>query len=86
MSQRLVVIGGGGFGREVLELIDDMNLAGGSPTLEVVGVLDDGSPDNDLLARLGTRHLGGTETLRDLDADVAPGTTVLGVPARPKEQ
>lgn len=75
MTQRLVVIGGGGFGREVLELIEDVNLAAGpltvEPKLEVVGVLDDGTPDVDLLTRLETRHLGGTDALRDLAADVA---------------
>lgn len=77
MTQRLVVIGGGGFGREVLELIEDLNVAG-SHDLEVVGVLDDGSPDLDLLAQLGARHLGGTAELRGLEADVA---YVIGIGA-----
>ena len=70
MTQRLVVIGGGGFGREVLELIADINAATDSPTIEVVGVLDDGTPDTGLLAQLGTSHLGDTDALRDMEADI----------------
>ncbi len=70
MTQRLVVIGGGGFGREVLELIGDINDASSAPALEVVGVLDDGSPDASLLQQLGVRHLGTTDALRAMDPDV----------------
>ncbi len=70
MTQRLVVIGGGGFGREVLELIDDINESAPSRAFEVLGVLDDGSPDPDLLAQLGVRHLGATGALREMDSDV----------------
>ena len=70
MTQRLVVIGGGGFGREVLELIEDVNQAQATPAFEVVGVLDDGAPDPALLRRLGTRHLGPTTALREMDPDI----------------
>ncbi len=70
MTQRIVVIGGGGFGREVLELIEDINRAASEPAFEVVGVLDDGAPDQHLLAQLGARHLGPTTMLRDLEPDI----------------
>ena len=36
----LVIIGAGGFGREVLELVLDINAA--APTFEFLGFLDDG--------------------------------------------
>ena len=81
MTRRIVVIGGGGFGREVLELIEDINAATRSPWV-VEGVLDDGSPDVDLLARLGTTHLGAVETIRQLDDDVAHVIAVGGCAAR----
>jgi sugar O-acyltransferase (sialic acid O-acetyltransferase NeuD family) len=78
VTQRLVVIGGGGFGREVLELIDDIKRAGGNPAYDVVGVLDDGAPDRDLLAQLGTRHLGPTSALENMEPDIA---YVIGIGA-----
>jgi sugar O-acyltransferase (sialic acid O-acetyltransferase NeuD family) len=71
MTRRIVVIGAGGFGREVLELIDDINSAERMSQWQVVGVLDDGSPDEELLAQLETAHLGTVESIQQLDADVA---------------
>ena len=81
MTRRLVVIGAGGFGREVLELIEDINDQTRN-AYEVVGVLDDGSPDTELLARLGVRHLGPTSTLADLDPDVGYVIGIGGCAAR----
>lgn len=46
-ARRLVVVGGGGFGREVIQFGRDLHRAGGPP---VGGYLDDGG---DVLARLG---------------------------------
>jgi sugar O-acyltransferase (sialic acid O-acetyltransferase NeuD family) len=71
VTRRIVIIGAGGFGREVLELVDDINAAERSPRWAVVGVLDDGSPDADLLAQLETTHLGPIASIQQLDADVA---------------
>ncbi|MEO7351561.1 MAG: acetyltransferase [Marmoricola sp.] len=70
MTQPLVVIGGGGFGREVLELIEDINVAAGSPEFTVLGVLDDGQPDAGLLAQLGVKHLGASALLEAMDLAV----------------
>lgn len=82
MTRPLVVIGAGGFGREVLELVDDVNAATTSPAWEVVGVLDDGEVDEALLARLGTTHLGPVSVLPTLEADVHHVIAIGGCSAR----
>ncbi len=70
----VVVIGGGGMGRCVLDVIDAANVdaaaRSGRPAWELVGVLDDGTPDCDLLGARGVRHLGPVAHLEDLAADV----------------
>ena len=48
-SGRIVIIGAGGFGREVLDIVEAINEAGGS--LEFIGFLDDGPVDVDRLMR-----------------------------------
>ena len=70
MTRRLVVIGAGGFGREVLELIEDINQEGNTEPMELVGVLDDAAPDEELLGRLGAVHLGPLGVLRNMPPDV----------------
>ncbi|MCK9903264.1 acetyltransferase [Frankia sp. Cpl3] len=65
--RELVVIGGGGHGREVLELVEAVNAA--RPTYRLRGVLDDGAPDTDLLAAYGVCHLGPVDLLAGLDVD-----------------
>lgn len=56
MSQRLVVAGASGFGRETLDVIAAMNAAAPEPVFDVVGVLDD-KPSADNLARLERRSV-----------------------------
>jgi sugar O-acyltransferase (sialic acid O-acetyltransferase NeuD family) len=68
MLRPLVVIGGGGMGRCILDLIDAINA--GREQYDVVGVLDDGTPDLELLERRGVRHLGSVETLEAQPRDV----------------
>lgn len=71
MTQPVVVIGGGGMGRCALDVIDALNdLAPDFPKFEVVGVLDDGTPDGDLLAAYDTKHLGPVANIHDLPSDV----------------
>lgn len=69
MTEQLVVIGGGGFGREVLDVVDAINLehaVTGAPRYEVVAVLDDGEPDPATLEPYGV-------DVRPVDAlDVMP--------------
>jgi sugar O-acyltransferase (sialic acid O-acetyltransferase NeuD family) len=62
----LVIVGAGGFGREVLGLVRDINAL--APTFDFLGYLDDGDVDTVLLGRLGAQVLGGTARLADLDA------------------
>lgn len=73
MNERLVVIGGGGFGREVLDVIDAINLdqgGFGSPRFDVVGVLADPEPDLTKLAPYGVPYLGGVANLWEQPEDV----------------
>jgi sugar O-acyltransferase (sialic acid O-acetyltransferase NeuD family) len=78
MAQPLVVIGGGGFGREVLDVIDAINTSAEHPTYEAIGILDDGEPDSTLLDPYGVTHLGPVSLLDDLALDVG---YVIGVGA-----
>lgn len=66
---RLVVIGGGGAGREMLDVIDAVN-ASAPGSFEVLGVLDDGEPDVAKLSAYGVEHLGPVAHLADLPPDV----------------
>jgi sugar O-acyltransferase (sialic acid O-acetyltransferase NeuD family) len=72
VTQPLVVIGAGGFGREVVDVVAEINLewAATDRGFEVLGFLDDGHPDLDLLAEYKLEHLGPVATLHDMPADV----------------
>jgi len=74
----VVIIGAGGFGREVLDIVDAIAADGGD--LEPIGFVDDGEVDPDVLARLGVEVLGGADVL----ADLPRGTRyVVGVGSAP---
>ena len=49
-------MGAGGFGREVLDIVEAMNAAGAE--LELLGTVDDSDTNAHLLARRGVAHLG----------------------------
>ncbi|MDP8992210.1 MAG: acetyltransferase [Actinomycetota bacterium] len=68
---RLVVIGAGGHGREVCDIVDAVNRAGSA--LELVGVVDERGDEQGLLIRRGITMLGGNEVLRSLDASYLIG-------------
>ena len=72
---QLVIVGAGGFGREVHHVVEAMNVAGGD--LELIGYVDDLAMSDDLLARLGTSRLGAVDDLcsshRDPNGDQAIG-------------
>lgn len=61
MTERVIVIGASGFGRECLDVLDAM--VGAGADLEVVGVVDDAPSDPNLerLAARGVRYLGTRE-------------------------
>ncbi len=61
----LVVVGAGGLGREVLDVIDALNA--NSLTFNLIGYVDDGSPDDTLLVRRGTKILGPISVLDGVD-------------------
>lgn len=62
---RVVIVGAGGFGREVHDIIDACVAQG--EAFEFVGFLDDGMVDESLLARRGARHLGPSAYLSEMD-------------------
>jgi sugar O-acyltransferase (sialic acid O-acetyltransferase NeuD family) len=71
MSTPIVIVGAGGFGRELLDVIEAVNVL--QPTWDFLGFLDDKDPDEDLLGRRGAKHLGSSEELANLDADYVIG-------------
>ncbi len=62
----LVIVGAGGFGREVLELVRDIN--GAHPTFHLLGFLDDGEVNPHVIERVGVPVLGRTGRIADLGA------------------
>ena len=58
---RLVIVGAGGFGREVLDVVEAMNAAGAG--VEFVGFVDDADSSVPLLERRGAAYLGTIDTL-----------------------
>jgi sugar O-acyltransferase (sialic acid O-acetyltransferase NeuD family) len=68
----LVIIGAGGFGREVHDVVEAVNLeekTAGISRFDFVGFLDDGPVDRDLIADRGPL-LGGIDVLAELPLDV----------------
>ena len=79
MTRDLVIIGCGGFGREVADVVDAINAASGSePVWNLLGFIDD-SPSDDDLKRVESR---GSRVLGSLDdvIDGLSGTSyVIGI-------
>lgn len=78
MSIEAVLIGAGGFGREILDVVEAHNSAGRGERIEVVGVGDDRPSDanRDRLARRGYRILG---TIDEVLTARPSGAYLLGV-------
>jgi sugar O-acyltransferase (sialic acid O-acetyltransferase NeuD family) len=72
----LVIIGAGGHGREVLDVVEAINAV--EPTYKVLGFLADGPGAHEPLARRSAQILGPTSLIDSLDADyvVAIGNPV----------
>ena len=77
MARPLVILGAGGFGRELLDVVKASNAAGDSD-FEVLGVLDDGTPDPGRLERVGVVLLGTTRAASSLPAETV---YVIGIGA-----
>lgn len=60
-GRTLVIIGAGGFGRELIDIVADVNAV--CPTFGLLGFLDDAAVRTDLLGRLGVRWLGPTSDI-----------------------
>lgn len=69
--QPVVVIGGGGHGREVVHVLRAINSV--TPTFDLIGVLDANPAVAGLLERIGVPLLGPPEHLADLRADYLVG-------------
>jgi sugar O-acyltransferase (sialic acid O-acetyltransferase NeuD family) len=76
--ERLVVIGAGGHGREVLDVVEALNAV--QPRFDVVGVVADVA-DVDLLARRGATYLGSVDELLEgrLEATAEPVNLVVAI-------
>lgn len=62
MATRIVIVGAGGHGREVLDLVE------ADRTWTFLGFVDDGSPDLDVLKRRGAPLLGPLTRLEQLES------------------
>lgn len=69
MPEALVVVGAGGFGRELLDVADAMNAASPVSAFDIVGVVDD-NPSSDNMDRLTMRRI---EFLGGVDEYLAKG-------------
>lgn len=80
MTQPLVIVGAGGFGREVIAIAAAVNRV--APTWEIIGVLDDDPAPTNLagLAAIGTPLLGALDLLPGLIADGAHAVLGIGSP------
>jgi len=74
----IIVVGAGGFGREVLAIIAAINAV--EPTWDIVGVLDDDDSDarQSLLARMGATITG---PVSDLASTTAAAVLAIGSPS-----
>jgi sugar O-acyltransferase (sialic acid O-acetyltransferase NeuD family) len=70
-TRSLVIIGAGGFGREVVDVVDAINAQ--APSFELLGFLDDGDVRQDLLTRIGMPRLGDTRMITELHAEYVIG-------------
>ena len=71
---QLVIVGAGGFGREVHDVVEAMNAAGTG--MDLIGYVDDQDATDDLLARLGSSRLGSIDLLCDRNPNGPVGDDV----------
>lgn len=78
MARQLVVIGAGGFGREVLDVADAMNEATSKSAFEVLGVVDD-RPSAENLARLERREVAYLGAVQDFPWEKTGALYAIGI-------
>ena len=76
----LVIVGAGGFGREVVDLVRDVTAAG--TAYDVLGLLGDTAPEAEVISRLGVAWLGPTGTIALLPSGTAYVVAVADAVAR----
>jgi len=76
ITHQLVVIGAGGHGREIVDIVRAAKADGSDAAL--LGVADDRLPDLELLARSGIRYLGDSKAVLEHDVEILIG---IGDPA-----
>lgn len=81
MPDTLIVVGAGGFGREVLDVVDAVNATGDTPVWTIAGVVDDRPTDANLthLRTRGVAYLGTTAEVLGGDAASRPTHYVVGI-------
>ncbi len=71
---RLVVVGAGGFGREVIDIVEALAITGSAQAvaraIELIGVVDDSEATRPLVERRGVAWLGPLHALDALDPSV----------------
>jgi len=77
----IVIVGAGGFGREVYAVLEAISRTSGAG-LGLLGFLDDGHPDLERLTRLGSEWLGSTDSAYPEGARYVIG---VGAPAPRRE-
>lgn len=81
---RLAIIGAGGFGREVLDVVEALQQAGSD--IDVVGFVDDGTPDVSRIQARGQKMLGGLSELPGLHCAAVIGVGDPGTRERIDER
>lgn len=70
MVRQVVIIGAGGFAREIADVIQAINAQHFEPEFELIGFLDDGSPMIETLAPYGAKLLGPVSLALSLAPEV----------------
>lgn len=71
-ESQIVVVGAGGHGRELADIVRAASNDSSEQT-ELLGLVDDGAVDLELLARMGLRFLGSVEAMRTRDVQLLLG-------------
>jgi sugar O-acyltransferase (sialic acid O-acetyltransferase NeuD family) len=80
MSEALVIVGAGGFGREALDVAEAMNAAASERVFDIVGVVDD-DPSAENLDRLGARRVDFMGGVDEYLAQGRPAHFAIGIGA-----
>ncbi|WP_205528551.1 NeuD/PglB/VioB family sugar acetyltransferase [Desertimonas flava] len=70
-SGPIIIVGAGGFGREVLDIVEAINVSGGD--IDFLGFVDDGDVDEGLLHRRSSKLLGPSSIVVHLAAKYVIG-------------